>query len=182
MSTNKSTYYSSKQPTSRLTRPCRIVSRLITLGVYCKYCSTWFGYRKHFRCRYPTVSAQQFLGLIFQRQELYVWSLSIKSEDRGVVVSAANEMSKVVDGRFQRAKRKWSVPVHVECLGFCYMDIIKDELHRFARLWNNHRITPSINCESLSGRPYFLYYLPEISVTQNFLVSIDDDEISLCEK
>ena len=99
-----------------------------------------------------------------------------------MVVSAANEMSKVVDGRFQRAKRKWSVPVHVECLGFCYMDLIKDELHRFARLWNNHRITPSINCESLSGRPDFLYYLPEISAIQNFLVSIDNDEISLCEK
>lgn len=70
----------------------------------------------------------------------------------------------------------------VECLRFCNIDPIKDELHRFARLWNNHRITPSINCESLSGRPDFLYYLPEISATQDFLVSIDDDEISLCEK
>ena len=99
-----------------------------------------------------------------------------------MVVSAANEMSKVVDGRFQRAKRKWSVPVHVECLGFCYMDLIKDELHRFARLWNNHRFTPSINCKSLSGRPDLLYYLSEISAIQNFLVSIDNDEISLCEK
>ena len=138
--------------------------------------------QKTLSCKYPTVSAQQFPGLIFQRQELYVWSLSIQSEDRGVVVSAANEMRKVVDGRFQRAKRKWSVPVHVECLGFCYMDLIKDELHRFARLWNNHRITPSINCKSLSGRPDLLYYLPEISAIQNFLVSIDNDEISLCEK
>ena len=71
---------------------------------------------------------------------------------------------------------------HVECLRFCNMDLIKDEVHKFARLWNNHRITPSINCESFSGRPDFLYCLPEISATQNFLVSIDDDEISLCEK
>ena len=71
---------------------------------------------------------------------------------------------------------------HVECLRFCNMDLIKDELHRFARLWNNHRITPSINCKSLSGRPDLLYYLPKISAIQNFLVSIDNDEISLCEK
>ena len=41
-----------------------------------------------------------------------------------------------------------SNPVHVDCLTFCYMDLIRDELHRFARLWNNHRIRPAINCES----------------------------------
>ena len=29
--------------------------------------------------------------------------------------------------------------VHVECLRFCYMDAIRDELYRDARLWNNHR-------------------------------------------
>ena len=75
-----------------------------------------------------------------------------------------------------------SNPVRVECLRFFYMDLNKDELHRFARLWNNHHITPSINYESLSGRPNFLHNFPEISATQNFLVSIDNDEISLCEK
>lgn len=42
-----------------------------------------------------------------------------------------------------------SNPVHVDCLRFCYMDLIRDELHRFARLWNNHRIRPSINCDRL---------------------------------
>ena len=29
---------------------------------------------------------------------------------------------------------------------------------------------------------FLLYYLPEISAIQNFLVIIDNDEISLCEK
>ena len=37
-----------------------------------------------------------------------------------------------------------SNPVHVDCLTFCYMDLIRDELHRFARLWNNHRIRPEL--------------------------------------
>ena len=75
-----------------------------------------------------------------------------------------------------------SNPVHVECLRFCYMDLIRDELHRFARLWNNHRIRPSINCESPSGCPDLLYYLPEVSATQNFLVSIGNDDINPCEQ
>ena len=55
-----------------------------------------------------------------------------------------------------------SNPVHVDCLRFCYMGLIRDELHRFARLWNNHRIRPAINCASPSGRPDLLYYLPEV--------------------
>ena len=75
-----------------------------------------------------------------------------------------------------------SNPVHVDCLRFCYMDLIRDELHRFARLWNNHRIRPSINCESPSGRPDLLYYLPEVSATQNFLVPIDNDDVIMCEE
>ena len=62
------------------------------------------------------------------------------------------------------------------------MDLIRDELHRFARLWNNHRIRPSINWESLSSRPDLLYYLPEVSATQDSLVPIDNDYAILCEQ
>jgi len=75
-----------------------------------------------------------------------------------------------------------SNPVHVDCLRFCYMDLIRDELHRFARLWNNHRIRPALNSESPSGRPDLLYYLPEISATQNFLVPTDNDDVIRCEQ
>ena len=75
-----------------------------------------------------------------------------------------------------------SNPVHVDCLRFCYMDLIRDELHRFARLWDNHQIRPSINCESPSGRPDLLYYLPEVSATHNFLVPFDKDDVILCEE
>jgi len=74
-----------------------------------------------------------------------------------------------------------SDPIHIDCLRFCYMDLIREELHRFARLWNNHRIRPSISSES-SGRPDILYFLPEVSATQNFLVNVDKDDVSLCEQ
>ena len=60
--------------------------------------------------------------------------------------------------------------VHVECLRFCYMDAIRDELYRAARLWNNHRMRPSTNCESSGGRPDLLFSLPEISDTRDFVV------------
>lgn len=62
------------------------------------------------------------------------------------------------------------------------MDVIRDELHRFATLWNNHRIRPCINCESPSGRPDLLHYLPEVSTTQDFLLPIDNYDAILCEQ
>ncbi|CAH3031370.1 unnamed protein product, partial [Pocillopora meandrina] len=48
-----------------------------------------------------------------------------------------------------------------ECLKFCFMPILRDELHGAARLWNLHRILPSTNSKSPSGRPDVLFFLPE---------------------
>ena len=49
--------------------------------------------------------------------------------------------------------------INVECLRFCFMPVIQDELQRVARLWNSHRIRPSTNQESPPGKPDMLYYL-----------------------
>ena len=50
--------------------------------------------------------------------------------------------------------------IEVECLKFCFVLILRDELHRAAKLWNLHRIRPSTNMESPSGRPDVLFFLP----------------------
>ena len=72
--------------------------------------------------------------------------------------------------------------VHVECLRFCYMDLIRDELYRAASLWNNHRMRPSANCESPGGRPDLLFSLPEVSDTRDFIVEADRDDNTLCQQ
>ena len=46
--------------------------------------------------------------------------------------------------------------INEECLKFCFMPVIKDELQRVARLWNSHRIRPSTNLESPLGKPDML--------------------------
>lgn len=66
--------------------------------------------------------------------------------------------------------------VHVECLLFCYMAIIEEELQRVARLWNLHRIRPSRNNTSPSGRPYLLYHHPEREGTVDCLYTVYSDE------
>ena len=73
-------------------------------------------------------------------------------------------------------------PTEVECLKFCFMNILRDELQRAARLWNAHRIRPSTNLESHSGQPDVLFFLPEVSNTRNFISNVDLEELELAEE
>jgi len=47
--------------------------------------------------------------------------------------------------------------VHVHCLKFCFMPLIREELHHVTDLWNLHKIRPQpSNRDSPSGRPDIL--------------------------
>jgi len=67
-----------------------------------------------------------------------------------------------------------------ECLKFCFMQVLRGELYKFAEQWNLHRMRPSTNVESPSGRPDILYFLPEINGARNLItvVSLDDVEVA----
>lgn len=70
--------------------------------------------------------------------------------------------------------------VHVECLLFCYMTLICEELQRVARLWNLHRIRPSTkNNSSPHGRPCLLYHHPEMTGAVDCRHDVDIDEIDV---
>lgn len=44
--------------------------------------------------------------------------------------------------------------LHVECLKFCFIPLIREELHQTAEVWNLHRIRPQpLNRDSPSGTP-----------------------------
>ena len=73
-------------------------------------------------------------------------------------------------------------PIHVECLKFCFMKLIQDELKRIAEHWNVHNIRPTLNCECPSGRPDVLYFLPEIMVTVDYSTPIPADKMDLAEE
>lgn len=72
--------------------------------------------------------------------------------------------------------------IHEQCLKFCYMKIIQDELHGVARHWNIHCIRPSNNLESPSGRPDTLYFLPEVNRTRNYITRVDNADIEVAEE
>ena len=71
--------------------------------------------------------------------------------------------------------------VQVECLKFCFMPVIRLELHKVAVLWNLHKIRPSTSQESPSGRPDMLYFVPEVTGGEDLQVHVDLDDVDLVE-
>ena len=68
---------------------------------------------------------------------------------------------------------------HTECLRFCFMPILKEELNKVAILWNLHRIRRSTNPESPPGRPDMLYFMPEINNTRDYKTALDMDDVDV---
>lgn len=68
---------------------------------------------------------------------------------------------------------------HTECLRFCFMPILKEELNKVAILWNLHRIRRSTNPESPPERPDMLYFMPEINNTRDYKTALDMDDVDV---
>ena len=68
-------------------------------------------------------------------------------------------------------------PVHVECLKFCFMSLLQGELNRVSMHWNLHKIRPSSNDESPSGKPDVLYFLPELTASSSRSQHIGMDDV-----
>jgi hypothetical protein len=69
--------------------------------------------------------------------------------------------------------------IHQECLKFCYIPIIRQELNRTARLWNKHCIRPSRNQEVPAGRPDVSFVLPEMQGHRDLKVNVNLDELDM---
>lgn len=72
--------------------------------------------------------------------------------------------------------------MHVECLRFCFLPLIREELNRIAQHWNLHKIRPSLNQESPPGRPDVWYFLPELREAISYLHTIDEDATVVAEE
>lgn len=72
-----------------------------------------------------------------------------------------------------------SDPVQVECIRFCFMHILRKELHQVAELWNQHIISSSKfgNSSGPRGRPDCLYFLPHLYGTENYQTAIASNEL-----
>ena len=74
--------------------------------------------------------------------------------------------------------------MHVECVRFCFGEVLQNELDQIRINWNNHRIRPSVNSNQRfrpSGRPNILYFTPSICnpslIDYKYSTNIADVEI-----
>ena len=68
-------------------------------------------------------------------------------------------------------------PIHIKCLRFAFLNLIRGELRHLAIEWNQHPIETRNNAEGLRGKPDILYYLPQRFNAQSYGADIDTDEI-----
>ena len=66
--------------------------------------------------------------------------------------------SMVADGLYQRGNVR-----QTECIRFCFMGLLQENLDRIALEWNTHRIRPSPGARCPAGIPDALYFLPPAS-------------------
>ena len=52
--------------------------------------------------------------------------------------------------------------LHMECLWFCFLTVLQNELIETVEHWNTHYIRPS-RYDTVPGVPNVLYFLPELS-------------------
>ena len=70
--------------------------------------------------------------------------------------------------------------IQVECLRFCFMGLLQEELHRVAQNWNLHRIRCS-NGETPAGKPDVLFFIPEELDAINQKIDADDNDVDVAE-
>ncbi|CAH3196632.1 unnamed protein product [Porites evermanni] len=68
------------------------------------------------------------------------------------------------------------------CLQFCYTTFLQRELYEVACLWNTHRIRPYPNQDTPAGKPDMLFFLPEITDSQDYKTYVDKDDLQTAEE
>lgn len=70
--------------------------------------------------------------------------------------------------------------LHVDCLRYCFMDLLQEELHRIVIQWNQHRIQVKKQCSSPKGKPDVLFFTPEAYGARDFKINCSADDIRNC--
>ena len=69
--------------------------------------------------------------------------------------------------------------INQECLRFCFMPVLRDELYSITSYWNTHSIRQVNNSESPAGRPDQLYFIPQIQENQDFKCLPEEFDLTL---
>ena len=74
-----------------------------------------------------------------------------------------------------------SIVYHVDCLRFCFITLLQNDLDEMKTLWNNHYIRCETNSECPSGRPNVIHYNSAQLGIPNGAKSVDVNDIVIAE-
>ncbi|XP_078328013.1 uncharacterized protein LOC144623471 [Crassostrea virginica] len=63
--------------------------------------------------------------------------------------------------------------VHIECIRYCFLQLIDSELDGVARHWNEHRIRKCKNVDLPAGKPDVLYFQPETFLARDYQMPLN---------
>ncbi|XP_053407737.1 uncharacterized protein LOC123556376 isoform X2 [Mercenaria mercenaria] len=68
-------------------------------------------------------------------------------------------------------------PLHVECMRFCFMDLLQQDLDKIRIDWNQHTIRESSDVTSPGGKPDLLYHLPNLFGAIDYKVDVNPTDV-----
>jgi hypothetical protein len=74
-----------------------------------------------------------------------------------------------------------SSELDIQCIRFCYMALLSNQLAEIRQLWNIHYIRKSRNCCSPSGKPDMMYFMPDAYDTCDYLKPYITDDMEHVE-
>ena len=69
--------------------------------------------------------------------------------------------------------------VHIECIRYCFVQLIDSELDGVARHWNEHRIRKCKNVDLPAGKPDVLYFQPETFLARNYKMPLNGSFVDI---
>ena len=69
-----------------------------------------------------------------------------------------------------------------ECLRFCFLPVLRRELHLVAELWNTHNIQSQKRHEVDGGKPDIMFFMPEVYNTRDYLRKVDIEDVRVCRR
>lgn len=73
------------------------------------------------------------------------------------------------------------ITYHVECMRFCFLDLLQEELNEAKVMWNNHYIRKSRHSECPPGRPNVNFFAPTRSNGRQCAVPVRGTDITVAE-
>ncbi|XP_053389620.1 uncharacterized protein LOC128552597 [Mercenaria mercenaria] len=109
------------------------------------------------------------------------WEFTFKPEDR-VLGRRLHEMciaawQEILGDLESRGIFSTANNLHIECVRFCFTQIIQHELDLCRQEWNDHQIRRQ-NGDEVHGKPEILYYHPDLYGTRDYAFPVEMEDVA----